>query len=79
MKYTNDMKLRAEKAIWTMSEKAKRFESGTSPLDVYAYETEDGFRFDYFLGKTLAGEGLTFEEIEEAFEDLGDEVEDGEE
>lgn len=74
-RYTNDMKLRAEKAIWTMSEKAQRFESGTSPLDVYAYETEDGLRFDYFLGKTLAGEGLTFEEIEEAFEDLWDEGE----
>ena len=78
-RYTNDMRLRGEKATWRMSAKANAFYRGTSPLDVFGYDTEDGERFDYTIGNTLAGEGLTFEELEEAFEDLGDEVEDGEE
>lgn len=82
MKFTNRMKTNGELAMRSASEAAQRFYEETDPLDVYEYEVdlyEDGeivgeeklYAYDW------SGEwkmGLTFERLEEEFEELQAEI-----
>ena len=78
MKRTSAQKAAGEMAVRGMSAKAQDFYSGTDPLAVYEYDTEDGKRYDV-TGCLGDSEGLTFEELEELFESWADELADDEE
>ena len=65
----NAEKVAGELAVRNLSRKAKDFYYGTSPLTVCEYETDNGKRYSY-SGAIGEDEDLTFEELEETFENL---------
>lgn len=68
MKYTNTMKINGELATRQMSKYAKKFYGGADRLDIYEYDN-DGKRYSFcFAGEWT--EGLTFGELEDAFEEM---------
>lgn len=75
MKYTNRMKVNGELAMRSASEKAQDFYSNTDPLGVYEYEDADGNTLYGYDGCFGSVEGLTFEQLQEEFEAMHDELE----
>ena len=61
-----------ELACRSLSPKAWEVYSSTDPCTVFAYETEEGTRYDVTEGKVTIREGMTFAELNEFFEDLHD-------
>jgi hypothetical protein len=71
MRYTIAMKARGEMAMRMASEEAWEFYLDTDPLEVYEYEDADGRKlYSYEGGGLPKREGLTFEELEEEFEEM---------
>lgn len=70
MRFTNRMKANGEMAMRTASEKARKFYDETDPLNVYEYEGKDGSTLYAYTGCFGDREGLTFEELQEMFENL---------
>lgn len=71
MKYTNEMKINGEMAVRGLSGKAQKFYGETDPMNVYAY---DGlYAYNGCMG---SAEGLTLEQLERAFEEMYDELND---
>ena len=75
MKYTNKMKIDGEFAMADLSKKAMDLYTNTDPLVVYEYEDSDGNKLYSFDGCLGSGEGLTFEELQDTFEELHDALE----
>lgn len=73
MNFNNRQKTAGEMALRSMSDKANEFYRGASPLDFYEVETDWGNR--YYLRGAFEFDDLTFEEAEEWFEDMQDEME----
>ena len=71
MKFTNRMKINGELAIRNASEKAQKYYGETDPLDVFAYETDDGWRYDVRDADGFTKD-LTFEKLESWFETMYD-------
>ncbi len=67
-RHTIYAKERAELAMRYLSKEADEYYAGTSPLDVYEYEDEDGVKRYDVTGANEAS-GLTFEELDELFRD----------
>lgn len=76
---TNTMARNGELACRSLSEKARRFYCGTDPLTVWEYETDEGEkRYAVQFGKGAPIDyDLTFEALEQEFEELQAEI-DGE-
>lgn len=71
MRYTIAMKARGEMAMRMASEEAWEFYLDTDPLEVYEYEDANGRKlYSYECGGLASREGLTFEELEEEFEEM---------
>ena len=68
-KFTNSEKVAGELAVRRMSQKAREFYNGTDPLAVYEYDADNGKRYAY-SGAIGEDEDLTFEELQEVFENL---------
>ena len=77
-KYTNNQKIAGELACRSLSDLALRFYTGTDPLKVYEYETDEGKRYAY-EGCIGNNENLTFEELDEIFSDWQKEIEEEDE
>ena len=74
-RFTINEKVNGELACRSLSEKAKDFYNGCSPLDVYEYEDNEGnklYAYDGVLGPSY---DLSFEELNEVFEELNEEFE----
>lgn len=80
MKYTEKMKADGELAVRRLSEEAAKYYNGTDPLTVFAYENENGeMRYSYSYSTNpyadrYKTENLTFEELQEAFEEAQKEL-----
>lgn len=80
MKYTEKMKTDGELAVRRLSEEAAKYYNGTDPLTVFAYENENGeMRYSYSYSTNpyadrYKTENLTFEELQEAFEEAQKEL-----
>lgn len=61
-----------------MSEKAREFYNGCSPLSVYEYTDENENKLYAYDGCLGEDEGLTFEELEKMFEELAGQMEEEE-
>lgn len=72
-KFNNSEKLAGEMAIRSLSNKAAEFYNGTDPLDVFEYE-EDGNKLYAYSGAFGERDGMTFEELERAFEEMQDDL-----
>ena len=66
-KGTKKERAAAEKAIRTMSEKARAGYASENTFEVYEYDTPEGKRYDTTCNS--ARDGLTFEELQELLED----------
>lgn len=78
-RFTVSEKRAGEMAVRRMSDKAKEFYNGTSPLDVYEYTDVDKNDEDitlYAISGTLGEhQGMMFDELEEFFENEQEECE----
>lgn len=74
-KHYNIQKINGELATRRLSAKAKEFYNGSDPLDVYEILTAEGIRYD--VRGFLELDSVTFEEMEETFEALYDEFQEG--
>lgn len=72
-KYTNSQKIAGEMACRDLSQKALDFYTTTDPLKVYEYEADEGKRYAY-TGAIGDKDGLTFEELQEIFEEWHDDI-----
>lgn len=68
--YTNQHKINGEMACRSLSPKAYEVYLNTDPLTVYAYETEEGTRYD--VDGCMTASNLTFAELNEFFEGMSD-------
>lgn len=78
-RFTMSEKRAGEMAVRGMSDKAQEFYNGADPLSVYEYddegENEEPAKM-YAIGGCLGDkDGMTFEELEELFISLQDEIE----
>ena len=72
---TNQNKVNGELAIRGMSYKAKKFYNESDPLEVYEYDDESGNKLYACDGAFGYSEGLTFQELQNCFEDMQEEFE----
>lgn len=70
MKFTNDMKIKAEMALRSLSDKAAWMYAGTDPLTVYQ-TGDDEFSMRGGLGDE---DRLTFEKLQRILEEYADEI-----
>lgn len=73
-KFSNKQKVSGEMAMRGLSFKAFEFYSNITPLDVYEYE-RDGMKLYAYSGVFGDREGMTFDELEQDFEEMVDEME----
>lgn len=69
------MKINGEMAVRSLSDKARAVYNDTDPLAVYEYE-QDGTKLYAYTGALGEGEDLTFEQLNQMFEDVADEYTD---
>lgn len=69
----NNTKVAGELAMRAASFEAWKFYVSTEPLQVYEYETEDGKRYAY-EGVFGENDGMTFEELQNLFEEIQNEL-----
>lgn len=73
-KFSNKQKVAGEMAVRGLSNKAFEFYSNIEPLDVYEYE-KDGMKLYAYSGVFGDREHMTFDELEQDFEEMADELE----
>ena len=72
---TIENKVNGELAIRGMSDKAKNFYNESDPIEVYEYDDESGNKLYAYDGAFGYSEGLTFQELQNCFEDMQDDFE----
>ena len=73
-KFSNKQKVAGEIAVRGLSDKAFEFYSDITPIDVYEYD-KDGMKLYAYSGVFGDRDGMTFDELEQDFEEMADEME----
>ena len=72
MKFTTKQRISGELACQNLSNKAFNFYIDTEPLTVYQYEDNNGKTLYAYCGAIGDRQDMTFEELNECFEELAD-------